>query len=103
MTFPVIECRILNVKIFFQCLHNSCKAETYEKINLSKKSHANDSITKRTVQEESFAKSDIQRWKCIMNIKLFKENELKYLTTLLTKKIMLQITLLIYIISLLSK
>lgn len=43
---------------------------------------------------------DHQRWKCIVNIKLFKEYELKYLTTLLTRKIMLQITLLIYIISL---
>lgn len=31
---------------------------------------------------------DHQRWKYIMDVKLFKEYEVKYLTTLLTRKIM---------------
>lgn len=31
---------------------------------------------------------DHQRWKCITDVKLFKESELNYLTTLLTRKIM---------------
>lgn len=78
-----IECQF-----FIPFLHNSVKAVTHEKINSSKKVTLMIQSPKEQYKGNHLLNPDHQRWKYIMDVKLFKEYEVKYLTTLLTRKIM---------------